>query len=269
MTLAGDARWAIWLAGWAFVALAFLVMWLVEVRQNDASLVDATWAASLGLLAAFDALAAPGWLPRRLALAMLVSAWSLRLAVHIVRRHAGSGEEDARYRELRESRPKSAHRFFFIFYQAQGLLAAVLSIPFLLIAFDPEPSFRLLELWGALVAALGLIGESVADAQLASHRASPENRGRTCSSGLWRYSRHPNYFFEWVLWCGFGLAALGAPWGFLGLGSPLIMLYLIVWVTGIPPAEARALRSRGRDYEAYQEETSAFVPWFPRKGATT
>ncbi len=269
MTLLWDTRGAVWLAGWALVALAFVVMWLVEVRQNDASLVDATWAAGLGLLAAFDALASPGWPPRRVALAIVVGAWSLRLAFYIARRHASSGEEDARYRELRDSRPDTAHRFFFVFYQAQGLLAAVLSVPFLLIAFDPEPGFRLLELAGVSVSALGLVGESVADAQLASHRANPENRGRTCRSGLWRYSRHPNYFFEWILWCGFGVAALGAPWGFLGLGSPLILLYLIVCVTGIPPAEARALRSRGRDYESYQEQTSAFVPWFPRREATT
>lgn len=258
-----------WLGGWALVAVVFLGMWLLEVHQSDASLVDATWAASLGLLAVFDATLAPGWGPRRIALAGLVGAWALRLALHIARRHAASGVEDPRYRELREARAGGGHRFFFVFYQAQGLLAAVLSLPFLLMAFDPVPGFHRVELLGAALSAAGLLGESVADHQLARHRQEPANRGRTCRSGLWRYSRHPNYFFEWSIWCGFGLAALGAPEGYWGLLSPLLMLYLILFVTGIPPAEARALRSRGKDYESYQEATSAFVPWFPGKEATS
>ena len=85
--------------------------------------------------------------------------------------------------------------------------------------------------------------------------------------GLWRYSRHPNYFFQWLTWVAYALMALAAPWGWIGLLAPLLILYLIVFVTGIPPSEEQALKSRGDDYRRYQRETSAFVPWFPRRAA--
>jgi steroid 5-alpha reductase family enzyme len=140
-------------------------------------------------------------------------------------------------------------------------------VPFLIVAVDAHPTLRAFELAGIALVAVSVLGESVADAQLRRHRLDPANRGRTCRSGLWRYSRHPNYFFEWLSWCGFALMALGAPWGGLGLLSPLVMLVLILKFTGIPPTEAQALASRGEDYARYQRTTSAFFPWFPKAEA--
>ena len=117
---------------------------------------------------------------------------------------------------------------------------------------------------GAVVWAIGLIGEAAADAQLARFKANPANRGRTCRDGLWRYSRHPNYFFEWTIWVGFFIVALGSPFGWATLVAPSLMLYILLYVTGIPAAEAASLRSRGDEFREYQRTTSAFVPWPPR-----
>jgi steroid 5-alpha reductase family enzyme len=252
------------LEGWALVALGFLLLYGVELRRNDATLVDAGWAASLGGLALYFSFRGPGLFERRILMAVLVCAWAARLTLHIVRRHRGDGE-DSRYRRLRERYGDRAHHFFFVFYQAQALLAAVLSIPFLLIASDASAGFHVVEVLGAALVLVGITGEATADRQLARHRADPANRGKTCRSGLWRYSRHPNYFFEWLVWCGFGIGALSAPMGAAALLSPLLMLFSIVKVTGIPPTEESALQSRGEDYRRYQRTTSAFVPWFPRK----
>jgi steroid 5-alpha reductase family enzyme len=197
----------------------------------------------------------------------VAAAWALRLAAYIVRRHRGAAE-DGRYQEIRARYRERAHRFFFWFYQAQGLLASLLSLPFLLIAFDLRPEFGALEISGYALSVTALVLESVADRQLARHRRDPAMRGTTCRAGLWRYSRHPNYFFEWLVWVGFAIAAVGAPYGIAALASPLLMLYLVLRVTGIPPVEERAIRSRGDEYRRYQRSTSAFVPWFPREEAS-
>ena len=107
--------------------------------------------------------------------------------------------------------------------------------------------------------------ERVADRQLQRFKADPANKGRTLRTGLWRYSRHPNYFFQWLTWVAYALVALEAPYGWIGLIAPAIMLYLILFVTGVPAAEESSLRSRGEEYRRYQRETSAFVPWFRRE----
>jgi steroid 5-alpha reductase family enzyme len=107
--------------------------------------------------------------------------------------------------------------------------------------------------------------EWTADVQLARFRSDPANRGRTMRSGLWRYSRHPNYFFQTMTWVAYALVATQAPWGWLAWSAPLLLCGLVVFVTGVPPAEESSLRSRGDDYRRYQSETSVFVPWFPKR----
>jgi steroid 5-alpha reductase family enzyme len=115
------------------------------------------------------------------------------------------------------------------------------------------------------VAVLALGGEAIADAQLSRFRRDPANRGTVCRTGLWRYSRHPNYFFEWVHWWAYVLIGIAAPWGWLALFGPALMLLFLFKITGIPPTEARALESRGDAYREYQRTTSVFVPWPPRR----
>lgn len=249
-------------------ALLFLLgLYLVHLRTGDAGIVDFGWSAGLGAAALFYACFGDGGAAHRLALAAVAGAWSLRLALYILRDRVLRGGEDPRYAMLRAAWGPAARRRFLGVFVIQGALVAVLSIPFLAVAQHPGPGLGAL---GALGVALGLgaiAGESVADRQLQRWRSRPEHRGKTCRSGLWRYSRHPNYFFEWLHWWAYVLLAAPGWWRAAALLGPALMFVFLHRVTGIPHAERQALRSRGDDYRAYQRETSAFVPWFPRKTA--
>jgi steroid 5-alpha reductase family enzyme len=262
-----EQRWLLLLLGWAVAAAIQLALYLRQRRTRDATAVDAGWAVSLALLAVLYALLAPGGLEHRLLVAAIVSVESLRIA-WLVRKRIGGGE-DARYAELR-ARWRARGReqaSFAVFFQAQAFLAAFLSLPFLLGAFNESDGLEALEWIGAGLWALAAGLEAVADRQLAAFKAGPGSGGRTLRSGLWRYSRHPNYFFQWLTWVAYALVALAAPYGWLGLSAPLAMLLLILFVTGIPPSEEQSLRRRGDDYRRYQRETSAFVPLPPRSQA--
>lgn len=250
-------------AGAALACALQLALWLRQRATRDATLVDAGWAASLGILALLNAALADGDAGRRVAVALLAGAASARLTWHLVADRVRKGEEDARYRTLRERWGERAQAGFFALFLAQGLLAAALAGVFAL-ACAGEHALSALDALALLVGGAALFGEWIADRQLARFRANPTSRGRACRIGLWRVSRHPNYFFQWLLWCAYAALAWNAPWGWLGVAAPLAMLFLIVRVTGIPPAEAQALRSRGDDYRDYQRTTSAFVPWFKK-----
>jgi len=255
------------LYGWLIVAGMMLVLWLLQTRTNDAGVVDVGWAAGLGILAVFFALEADGWGPRRVLLGVLAGIWSFRLAGYLLVNRVLGKPEDGRYKTLRRDWAGRVQIFFFLFFQAQALLDVILAVPFAVIAVNRSPAFSPWEYVGIAVWLIAVAGESLADGQLARFRADPANKGKTCRAGLWRYSRHPNYFFEWLHWWTYVLMAVGVNLGWLALISPLLILFLILKVTGIPPTEAQALRSRGDDYRAYQRTTSAFFPWFPRKDA--
>ena len=145
------------------------------------------------------------------------------------------------------------------------MLCIVLATPFLLASQNPAPAFSDFEYAAAVLWVVAIAGEITADMQLNSFKSNAANRGKTCRAGLWKYSRHPNYFFEWLIWVAFCLFAIDSKYGYLALFPPALMLYFLFRVTGIPATEAQALRTRGEDYKRYQETTSAFVPWFPRK----
>ena len=143
-----------------------------------------------------------------------------------------------------------------------------LSIPAFVIASNPTASFSPWELVGLAVWALGYVIESVADSQkmlFLQRMSAAGEKDRVCDVGLWRYSRHPNYFFEWLIWVAFFVFALGSPWGWLALIGPASILYLLLRVTGIPLTEEQSIRSKGDAYRRYQQTTSAFIPWFPKK----
>jgi steroid 5-alpha reductase family enzyme len=259
--------WQALAAGVALCGGGMLLLWRRQCRTRDATEVDVAWAANLGLLALLYAALGSAPLQRRLLLAGFAGFWSARLAWHLLRdRVLARRGEDGRYATLRAKWGADAPRNFLVFYLAQGALDVVLSLPFLLVAFNPAPALHPLEFAGAALLVLSLAGEALADRQLAAHCRDPANRGLTCRRGLWAFSRHPNYFCEWLNWIGFALLALPAAWGWLGLLSPLLMLLSILFVTGIPPTEAQALKSR-RDYADYQRTTSAFFPWPSKPGA--
>jgi len=255
------------LAGGATILLTlFLLTWWLSVRLDNYSFVDVTWALSFAPVSVWYALAGEGWRLRRIAIAVLVAAWSLRLGIYLWRRVASHHpKEDVRYAVLRQKWSANPPRAFLWFFLAQGVLVWLLMLPVRLIANQSETSFGILEGIGLVIWALALIGEGVADAQLAGFKRNNKDPKAICETGLWRYSRHPNYFFQSLLWWGLFLMALPAPWGWTAIVAPLAMLHFLLNVTGIPLTEKLSIEKRGEVYRQYQRTTSAFVPWFRRK----
>lgn len=247
-------------AGVIFAAMV-LLYWRQTFTQNATS-IDAYWALCIGIQTAMLALRTDGDALRRGVIAILVGSWAIRLATHLYVHRVRTGVEDGRYARFRREWSKFA---FFSLYLAQGVLIFVLPLTFLG-AFQnstPFPSildFVALGLWMA-----SIIGEAIADRQLARFRSNPANKGKTCREGLWRYSRHPNYFFEWLIWCAYIPLSIGSSLFWIALLGPVLLLFFLLKVSGLPPTEKQALASRGDDYRRYQETTSAFVPWFSKE----
>jgi steroid 5-alpha reductase family enzyme len=221
---------------------------------------------SVAVLAPLYAVLGHGGLARSVAFTVVGAVWSLRLGLYVlIRVMRMHPREDARYRTLRE-RWRGPGRFF-LFFELQALIAVVFSLPFLFAALNPEPGLTPLEAVGLTIALLACAGESLADWQAQRFKRDPANKTAVVDVGLWRYSRHPNYFFESLVWWGFCIAAFDSPYGGFTVVCPLLMLYLLLQVTGIPLTEKHSLESRGDAYRAYQRTTSRFVPWF-RKNAS-
>ena len=251
--------WGLLLVGALLASSAMALMWLIQVRIRDASHVDVAWAVLIACCAIVYALLAEGNVGHRVLAAVLASVWGFRLGGYLLFNRVLGKEEDGRYQELRRRWAPNATRNFFVFFQAQALFVVFFSLPFAFISLEAESGFGALAWIGIAVWAVGNVGTIVSDRQLAQWRKNSENTGKTARGGLWGWSRHPNYFFEWVTWCGVALVASAAPWGWLAWAVPAGLLYLLFKVTGIPETEAQALRSR-EDYAEYQRTTSVFVP---------
>ena len=249
----------------AAVCSGFALLFLVARRLNNFGIVDVAWSLGFAPLAAFYGHFGGGAFSRRLLITTMAGLWSLRLGGYLARRVLGHLKtEDGRYRQLRLDWAANLNVKMFQFFQFQAVLLVALSIPFLLAARNPAPSLHPLEITAALLWLVALFGETLADAQLAAFKRAPANRGRVCDSGLWRWSRHPNYFFEWLIWVAFALFALASPWGWIALYCPALMLFFLLKVTGVKYTEDQLLRSKGESYRRYQERTSTFVPWPPK-----
>lgn len=261
--------WPVLLAsGWAIVAVAMLWAWDWQRRHHDAGIVDVCWSAAMGFLAIWCALFAEGDPLRRLLVGLLGGIWAGRLAWHILTDRVLGKPEDGRYQRLRAHWGERAQPMFLLFFQAQALAAIVFALPFLAAASVAAPLPGAAAVLAVLVWAVAVGGESLADRQLAAWRADPANRGRTCRRGLWAWSRHPNYFFEWFGWFTWPLLAWGEPWAVaVALSGSVLMLATLLRGTGIPYTEMQALASRGEDYRRYQAEVSMFVPWPPKERA--
>jgi steroid 5-alpha reductase family enzyme len=202
--------------------------------------------------------------PRQVLVAVLIGIWSLRLGLHIAWR-SRQGPEDARYAALRREWGGAFQRRLFVFLQIQAAAAALLGLSMLLAAHNPAPFPRAADVLGVVVLMGAIAGEGVADEQLRRFKRNPANRGRVCDVGLWSWSRHPNYFFEWFGWLAYPILAIGAwPWGWLALSGPAFMYWLLVYVSGIPLLEQHMMASRGDVFRDYQRRVSAFFP-FPAK----
>jgi steroid 5-alpha reductase family enzyme len=250
----------------AVVALMSLLWWL-GIRNRNFSYVDIGWCVNFAVLAVTYAALGEGWPARKWIIAAMYALWSLRLATHLTKRIIGEPEE-GRYVELRErwGAQGNINLKFFAFFQFQAALNIVLSVPLLIACLNKSAGLHVLEYMGIAIWLVGLAGESIADQQLASFKRNPANRGEVCNVGLWRYSRHPNYFFEWTIWIAYAVFALPSAYGWLGLAMPVLMLHFLINVTGVKATEEQAVRSKGEKYRRYQRQTSAFVPLPTRAG---
>jgi len=248
------------LIGLLVMFVVFGLVWAVGVKIRNYSFLDVIWSYGVAILAPIYAFAGPGNFERKLAFTALGVAWSLRLGTYIflrVLRH--HPQEDVRYEGLRQRWPGSG--MFLLFHELQAVIVLIFSLPFLFAAWREMP-LQIPDFIGLGIVVIALLGESLADRQLKHFKADPANKGRVCDTGLWRYSRHPNYFFEFLVWVGFALASLDTPHGWITLICPLLMYYFLTKVTGIPLTEEYSLKSKGDAYREYQRTTSAFFPWF-------
>jgi len=240
------------------------LFWLWQRQKSMADIIDVGWALCLCFLATLYTLLGTTDIKRRVLFLVIIWGWGLRLSHHLFFNRFVKGIEDGRYQTLRQMWGKKAQLYFFILFQGQSILAYLLAVTFLPIVNHPGV---LKTFWASCALVtwfFSVVGETCADRQLKAFRANSENKGKICAQGLWRFSRHPNYFFEWVYWFSFVFLALGHPRWWLSLVGPVLMFVFLNFVTGIPPIESRMLASRKEAFLVYQRKTSRFFPWFER-----
>jgi steroid 5-alpha reductase family enzyme len=240
--------------------------WYVQRRTGNSGWVDATWSFGVGGVAAIAAAWPvgcewPHW--RQLTVAFLAGSWCLRLGAHIAGRTRAS-TDDPRYRNLMIQWGSDATRRMFWFLQSQAAVGIILALSIVVAARNPNPNPRMQDLIGLVTLLAAIVGEAIADGQLRVFKSDPANRKAVCDVGLWRWSRHPNYFFEWLSWCAYPIIAIDFAgqnlFGWFALAAPVCMYWVLVHVSGIPPLEDHMLRSRGEAFRAYQKRTRAFFP---------
>ena len=257
--------WSAYFIGFGVIFTACCGLWLVSLLKEDVSIVDSLWP-MMFLFAAITylvSLAEPG--PRGLLVLAMTAIWSLRLFGYITWRNWGE-PEDRRYQQIRANNQPNFHlKSFFIVFFFQGLIAWIVSLPLLLAIAEPAP-LGWIDYAGITLWVIGMVFEAGGDFQLARFKANPSNRGAVMRYGLWRYTRHPNYFGNACLWWGFGLLALagGAWWVLI---SPLLMTFLLLKVSGVSLLE-QDIGERRPGYAEYVKSTSPFLPLPPRGGVS-
>ncbi len=256
---------------WLWLAAGMSVAWLIWRRTGNSGWVDATWTLTVGaagLLAALSAALIVGPHLRQAVVAIFAALWAARLGTHIASRTTRI-TDDPRYAALIRNWGSDAGRQMFLLLQKQALVSIPLALAMLLAAWNPVP-FRAGDVLAIIVLAIAIAGEGIADRQLARFRRDRGGQGEICDAGLWAWSRHPNYFFEWLGWVAYPILAIDLgglhPYGWLALLGPAVMYWLLVHVSGIPPLEAHMVERHGERYRRYQARTSAFFPLPPAKG---
>jgi steroid 5-alpha reductase family enzyme len=250
--------------------VAFLVMvlfWYWGRSRDNYAVIDVGWGIVISSILWVYYLAKNGFSFEitSFTLTILVQLWAMRLSLflyltRILPRHA----EDKRYTSFRKDYGDKVHQKFFTnVFLFQGFLALILTSPLLVAYIGEDNSLSWFSAVGLALFFFGELGESLADQQLSKFKQDSSNQGKVCNKGLWKYSRHPNYFFEWVIWLGISVFALNFSW--IGILPAIFMYVLLVYVTGVPYAEKFSLLSKPIAYVEYQNSTSPFFPWFPRK----
>ena len=246
------------------IACMMIAVWAISLVMRDASIVDIAWGSGFVLVAWVSYWLSDGNSTRSLLLTVLTTIWGLRLAFYLAKRNLGHGE-DFRYQSMRR---KHGDRFaivsLYTVFGLQGLLMFIVSLPVQLGQVREEPGFGIIGVLGVLVWGVGIYFEAVGDAQLARFKRDPANTGKIMDQGLWRYTRHPNYFGDSCVWWGLGLIAAESSLGIYGLIGPAVMTFLLVKVSGAAMLD-RAMLKRKPGYEYYVATTSGFIPRPPRR----
>ena len=256
------------LLGLGAAAAYVTAIWLLSVALRNASIIDIFWGPGFAVLAAVYALASDdGYLERELLVVALVAVWGLRLGAHILTRNAGHGE-DYRYQRMREHHGDAFWwRSLFTVFFLQGVLLWVISAPLLVAIHSEKPNnFLVTDFIGVALWAVGFFFEAVGDRQLVRFKGDPANKGKVMDRGLWRYTRHPNYFGDATLWWGYFIIAAGTPWGVATILAPILMTFLLTRVSGAALLE-RTIKKHRPEYENYERRTSAFIPLPPKKAS--
>ncbi len=241
---------------------AMLLVWRWKKSHANAGVVDVVWAYGMMLAGPWYALTGAAPMLLKVSLGVLTFSWFLRLGSHLQRR-VFTQAEDGRYQAMRKALQDRANIGFLLFFLLQAGFLWLLSLPFWAVAQNTRPQLPFIII-ALLFAAMALYGETTADRQLAEFRNHPEHRGLSCRNGWWRYSRHPNYFFEWLHWFAYPLMGWGGDYQYWLWLAPVLMFCFLYFITGIPFSEQQALRSRGEDYRKYQQVTPMFFPWWPK-----
>tara|TARA_R100000027_G_scaffold958_1_gene1095 strand:+ start:6434 stop:7228 length:795 start_codon:yes stop_codon:yes gene_type:complete len=241
------------------------VLYGLSRRVGLIAVVDTLWSLGIGLGAVAYWIAFQSQEQMAFVVLSLVILWSSRLTYHLITDRVLPGKEDPRYARLAKYWGAAAPRNFLFLFWAQVPLVAIFLIPITVAMSAQDGGAGVADFLAVLVAVVAFVGEGVADRQLSRFRSNPENRGGVCQVGLWRYSRHPNYFFEWLHWWAYVFFAWGHSSWLLTWIGPLVMFLFLRYISGVPPAEKSSLESRGSAYRQYQKTTNAFFPWKPQK----
>lgn len=251
------------------VTAMMLVLWLISVRIGDVSFIDAFWAFGFVMIAGVTFLVTDMSV-HGLVLTVLTAIWGLRLGIFLFWRWRGHGV-DRRYAAMLKNKTEAERRIWtlkFVF-GLQGLLMWIVSLPIQLGQVGGDmPTLGVLGLLGLILTLIGIAFETIGDWQLTQFKAKPENAGKVLDTGLWRYTRHPNYFGDTCVWWGLFLIAAETPWGLFALPGPILMTVLLLQWSGVTLLE-RGMKKTRPDYDAYKARTSAFIPWPPKKPAKT
>jgi steroid 5-alpha reductase family enzyme len=235
--------------------------WAIARCAKNASYLEVAWSYGFAVIVWIYALIGPGDPLRKWLITGMVTIWSLRLGTSlffdVIRHHPAEGH---RYVALRGQFPKRPWLMFFGFSQYQAALLGLLSAPFATACSNATPALSGWEIAGLILWFAAIAGKAVANFQLSRFRSNQKNSGKVCDAGLWGYSRHPDCFFEWLIWVAYFVFSLGSPWGWVTVYCPLLTLHFLTKVTGVPPAEARSLKTLGDEYRRYQLTTNTFFP---------
>lgn len=252
------------LYGFIFVFSLMTLLWLIYRATNKPMIVDAGWGFGLASIGILYAYLGDGDIMRRIILGAMTGIAGIRLGSYLLFTRVLGKHHDARYDMLEQGWKKNIPLRYFIFYQSQAVAIVLVTVQFIIVSNNPVQQISTVEIIGVGIWLISVIGQTVSDMQLNSFKNNPANKGKVCQVGLWNYSRHPNYFFEWLIWISYFVFALSTEWGWIAIFAPAIMLYLLLRVTGIPLTEENAIKSKGELYREYQRTTSAFIPWFKK-----